>query len=83
MIDKILKIGISIIGVLLGIGALSLIRSIEVLNISLSGWIEVIAIVGFGLLFGIIFYFLSSGIIKKGKKLIAIIENELQKNPGY
>lgn len=82
MIDKILRIGISIIGVLLGIGALSLIRSIEVLNISLSGWIEVIAIVGFGLLFGIIFYFLSSGIIKKGKKLIAIIENELQKIPA-
>lgn len=82
MIDKILKVGISLLGVLLGYGLLSLIRSIDALSISLSGWSEVVITVGFGLLFGIIFYLLSSGIIKKTKRLIGLIENELQKFPA-
>ncbi|TJX13238.1 PIN/TRAM domain-containing protein [Tissierella creatinini] len=81
MIDKVLKIAISLIGVLLGIGVLSFITSIEALNISLSGWIQIILTIGLSLLFGIIFYFLSSRIIKKTKKLIGFIENELQKIP--
>ena len=82
MINKILKVGISLLGVLLGYGVLSLLKSVEVFNISLSGWTEVIVTIGFGLLFGIIFYLLSSGIIKKTKKLIVLIENELQKIPA-
>ncbi len=82
MIDKVLKIGISLLGTLFGYGILSLLMSIDAFDLSLSGWTQVIITIGFGLLFGIIFYLLSSKIIKKTKKLIGLIENELQKIPA-
>jgi len=81
MIDKIIKIGITLLGVLIGYGILSLLKAIEVLNITLDGWLGLIISVGFSLLIGIIFYFLSSKIIDKGRKLIVILENELQNIP--
>ena len=83
MIDKIIKIGISLLGVLLGYGLITLAETVKVLNISLQGWLGLIVSIGFSLLLGIIFYFLSTKIISKGRKLIHIFENELQKFPIY
>lgn len=83
MVDKVIKAGISILGVLLGIALSSLLRSIEVLKNPLEGWPGLLISVAFSLLLGIIFYILSSRIIKKGKKFVGIVENELQKLPAY
>ncbi|WFA07684.1 PIN/TRAM domain-containing protein [Tissierella sp. Yu-01] len=83
MVDKVLKVGISILGVLLGFALSSLLRSIEILKNPLEGWPGLLISVAFSLLLGIIFYILSSRVIKKGKKLVGIIENELQKLPAY
>ena len=83
MIDRIIKIGISLLGVLLGYGLISLAETVKVLNISLQGWLGLIVSIGFSLLLGIIFYFLSTKIIDRVRKLIHIFENELQKFPIY
>lgn len=83
VIDRIIKIGISLLGVLLGYGLISLAETVKVLNISLQGWLGLIVSIGFSLLLGIIFYFLSTKIINRGRKLIHIFENELQKFPIY
>src|SRR5690554_2352582 len=81
MVTKIAKIGISIIGVLLGLGICSLLNLISVVRNSLEGWPGIIITIGFSLLFGIIFYFISPRIIKTINKLISTIEVELQKVP--
>ena len=83
MIDKVMKIGIFVIGLLLGFGIISLLKAVEVLNVSLEGWPGLFVSVGFSLLIGIIFFILSSKFISKGKKLIYFIESELQKIPAY
>ena len=82
MIFKVLKIFITALGILLGYGIVSLLKSAEVLNIPLKGWPELIVSTGVSLIIGIIFYLLSSKIIGKGKKIINFIENELQKIPA-
>lgn len=83
VVNKIIKIGISLVGILIGYGILSLLKRIEVLNLTLDGWVGLIVSVGFSLLIGIIFYVLSSKIISKGRNIISIVENELQKIPAY
>ncbi len=83
MLDKVIKIGISILGVLLGFGLSSILKSIDYLKNLLAGWPGLAVSIAFSILLGIIFYILSSRIIKKGRKLIALIETELQKLPTF
>lgn len=83
MIDKILKAIITTIGILLGVGIVSIVKSIEGINIPFDGWPGLIMSIGFSLLIGIIFYFLSSVIIKMGRKLTKSMEIELQKLPSF
>ena len=83
MIDKILRIVIGLFGMLGGYGAVTLIKSLEIIHIPSSGWINLAIYLGSSILFGIIFFYLSSWIIKKGRKLIQLIENELQKYSAY
>lgn len=82
MIYKVLKIFITALGIFLGYGIVSMLKTFEVLKIPLKGWPELIISIGFSLVTGIIFYLLSSKIIEKGKKLTSVIENELQKIPA-
>lgn len=79
MIDKILRVGISLLGVLVGYGIFYLLRTAEILNVSLNGWSGLAVSIGFALLFGIIFFLLSSKIIRQVRAIIDFIEAELQK----
>lgn len=83
MIDKIIRVVIGIFGVILGLGIVAILRSVEILNISTKGWVGLSINVGVSLLFGIIFYILSNKIIGKGRKLMRLVENELQKFSVY
>ena len=81
MINKVIRIGISVFGILLGFGISSLLSLVDVLRDSLKGWPGLIISIGFSLLLGIIFYILSPRLIKNIRKLISAIEIELQKIP--
>lgn len=83
MIDRIIRVVIGIFGVILGLGIVAVLRSVEILNISTKGWLGLSINVGVSLLFGIIFYILSNRIIKKGRKLMHLVESELQKFSVY
>lgn len=83
MIDKILRIVIGLFGMLGGYGVVTLFTSLEIINIPSSGWANLAIYVGTSILFGIIFFYLSSWIINKGKDLVQLIENELQKYSVY
>lgn len=83
MIDKIMKTVIGLLGALVGFGLVSLIENLELINISSGGWIPLAIHLGFSLLFGIIFFLLSPKIMARGRKLVGLIEIELQKVPTY
>ncbi len=82
MIGKIMKIAIGIVGMLIGFGVTTILKALEILKFSNNGWSALAIYLGFSLFFGIIFFILSPTIIQKGKKLIEIIEGELQKFPA-
>ena len=83
MIDKILRVVIGLFGMLGGYGAVTLFKSLDIAYIPNSGWINLAIYLGTSILFGIIFFYLSSWIIKKVRTLVQIIENELQKYSAY
>lgn len=83
MIDKILRVIIGLFGMLGGYGAVTLLKSLDIAYIPSGGWINLAIYLGTSILFGIIFFYLSSWIIKKVRKLVQIIENELQKYSAY
>lgn len=83
MIDKIIRGGIGVLGVLLGYGILAILKAQEILNISDKGWLGLSINLGFALFFGIILFSLSSKIINKGRKILFFFESELQKLPAY
>lgn len=79
MLYKIFRFAIGVIGGLLGAGVVSLLLLLEIINLPDGGW-QVLAIyISFSLLFAIISFILSPKIISKVKKVILILENELQK----
>lgn len=79
MLNKIFRFAIGGLGGLLGAGVVTLLASLEIINISSGGWKALALYSGFSLLFAIILFILSPTILSKVKKLILIIENELQK----
>ena len=83
MIDKILRVVIGLLGMLVGYGIVTLFENLEIIYIPSSGWVYLAIYLGVSILFGIIFFYLSSWIINKGRKLVQIIENELQKYSVY
>ena len=83
MIDKILRVVIGLFGMIAGYGATSFFDDKNIINIPSSGLINLAIYFGTSILFGIIFFYLSSWIIKKGRKWVLIIENELQKYSAY
>ncbi|WP_353094280.1 PIN/TRAM domain-containing protein [Tissierella praeacuta] len=83
MIDKILKGVIGLIGALIGYGILTLFINLEIIEISRAGWVNLILHLGTAILFGIIFFSLSSRIIDRGRRLVKLIENELEKFSVY
>ncbi len=81
MIGRMMSITIGIVGMLLGFGIAKILKALEILKFSNSGWLALAVYLGFSLLFGIIFFTLSPKIIHKGKKVIEGMESELQKFP--
>lgn len=82
MIDKISRSVIGLVGVLLGYGLLSFVVKLDIFEMP-GGWFNLAVYIGVSLLFGIIFLYLSSGILKKGRKLVKSIEGELEKFSAY
>lgn len=83
MIDKILRTVIGLFGMLGGYTVVSLFKTLGIIHIPSNGWLHLAIYSGVSILFGIIFFYLSSWIINKGRKLIQLIENELQKFSVY
>lgn len=83
MIDKILRVVIGLFGMLGGYGGVTLFKNLKIIHIPSSGWVSLAIYIGVSILFGIIFFSLSSWIISKGRKLVELIENELQKFSAY
>lgn len=81
MIDRVIRIIIGISGMLLGLGIGSLVKALNFLNLNINNWVSLVITIGFSLFCGIISFILSPKIIRKGKKITEIIENELQKFP--
>lgn len=83
MIDKITKGIIVLIGLLMGYGVGSGIIALDIINLSDKGWLKLFFYVGISLIFGIIFYLLSSRIINRSRRIIKFVESELQKIPTF
>lgn len=83
MIQKVFKIIISIMGALLGYGILIIVKSSELLVIPSTGWLGLLINLGVSLFLGVVFFFLSPAIMRFGRKIAGVIENELQKVPAY
>lgn len=81
MLNKIFKVIIGLLGVLLGFTIVTLLKTQEILNIPNTGWLNIAIYIGVSLIFGLIFFTLSSTIIKTAKKIIALIETEIQNVP--
>lgn len=77
MVMKVVRALIGLFGMLIGYLAYSLLKSLEIVDIT--GFVELVAIVVFIAVFGIIFFILSSHIIRRGQKIAGLIESELQR----
>ena len=82
MIDKLLKILITILGAAVGIGIVAAANSFGALNMISSPRTQIAIYVGVGLILGIIAFILSNKIINLGKKAIDEAEKRLQNVPA-
>ena len=83
MIDKIIQGIISLLGLLIGYGIVAGLEALEVITISDKGLLGLAVYLGISLICGIIFFLLSTRMIKGGRKLLQFAETELQKVPAY
>ena len=81
LLNKIFKVIIGLLGVLLGFGIVTILKTQEILNIPSIGLMNISIYVGVSLLFGLIFFTLSSKIINQAKRIIVLIESEIQNVP--
>ncbi|EOD00066.1 PIN/TRAM domain-containing protein [Caldisalinibacter kiritimatiensis] len=79
MLNKVIRGLLIIIGMSLGLGVVALVKSVGLLEISER--ISLYMYIGISLVFGIIFFIISPKIIKVGKKVVAMVEGELQNVP--
>lgn len=77
MVRKIIRILIGLLGMLVGYLLYNLMRDFEI--ISFTGVAELVVIIIFIFILGIIFFIFSSWIMKKGQNVARLIETELQK----
>ncbi|MFA5577381.1 MAG: PIN domain-containing protein [Tissierellaceae bacterium] len=83
MVDKITKVIIGVLGMIVGYSILSLFVNMGIIHLVRDGWLNLAVYLGVSIVFGIIFFSLSSRIIHRGRKLIKNIENELEKFSVY
>ncbi|NLK44354.1 MAG: PIN/TRAM domain-containing protein [Tissierellia bacterium] len=83
MVDKILKVAIGILGMLLGFSILSLFVNMGIIYLVRDGWVNLAIYLGVSLLFGIIFFSLAARIIQKSRQLVKLIEKELERFSVY
>jgi uncharacterized protein YacL len=83
MIDKIIQVVISLIGLLVGYGIVAGFKALEIISLSNRGWLGLAIYLGTSIIFGIIFFLLAPRITKGGRKLVQFVETELQKVPAY
>jgi uncharacterized protein YacL len=83
MLYKILKVIIGLLGALLGYSLISAFRNLEIINTISGGWVNLALYIGTSLVFGIIFFLLSQKIINLGRKIVKLIERELEKFSAY
>ena len=83
MLNKIFKIIVGLLGVLAGYSIVSAFLALNIIDLSHAGWINLAIRIGVSLLFGIIFFLLSPGVIKRGRRLVRFIERELEKFSAY
>lgn len=83
MIGKVLKVVIMLLGMLLGYSILSLFVNLEILTMPMDGWLILAINLGVSILFGIIFFALSTKIMNRSRKVVNIIEKELEKFSAY
>lgn len=83
MVDKILKVLVGLFGMLVGYSILSIFINLGIIHMSRDGWLNLAMHIGVSILFGIIFFSLSSKITSRGRKIVKLIENELEKFSAY
>ncbi|HHV38671.1 MAG TPA: PIN/TRAM domain-containing protein [Tepidimicrobium sp.] len=83
MLDKILRGIISLIGLILGIGLVVGLKTLEIIGLSNKGWLSLMTYLGTSIFFGIIFFILAPNIMNGGRRLVQFVERELQKFPAY
>lgn len=81
VLNKIFKVIIGLLGVLLGFGIVTILKTQEILNIPSTGWLNIAIYIGVSLLFGLISFSLSTKIINKAKRVTVLIESEIQNVP--
>ncbi len=82
MIYNFLRVIFSILGLLLGYGTVEMFNKSEIVNLVNGKTSTILIYIGVSLLFGIIFFILSPAFLRKLKKFIKFIENELQNIPA-
>lgn len=83
MVHRVLKILIALLGSLLGYSLVSTFRTIGIIKWTSGGWINLLLYAGTSIVFGIIFFLLSPKIIKSVKKVVKLIERELERFSAY
>lgn len=81
VLKKIVKVVIGLLGVLLGFGIVTILKTQQILNIPSTGWLNIAIYIGVSLIFGLIFFSLSSKVIKQAKRVVLLIESEIQNVP--
>lgn len=82
MINKIMRIVFSVLGLLLGYGVVESLDALKIINLVSGKTLTLIIYTSSSLIFGIIFFILSPKIIKSLRKLVEFIETELQEVPA-
>ncbi len=83
MINKIIRIAITLMGMLLGYGMIALIESFGFLSFLPSETVGLYIYIGVSVLFGIIFFLISPKLINVGKNSVERVESELQQLPAF
>lgn len=83
MLRKLLKAVIALLGALIGYGVITTFIGLSIIKKEPTGWLKLSLLIGVSLIFGIIFFLLSSRIIKFGRKIVKLIERELERFSAY
>ncbi len=83
MFYKIVKVIIGLLGSLLGYSLITTFINLGIIKATSGGWVSLSLYIGTSLTFGIISFLLSQKIINRGRKIIKLIERELEKFSAY